>query len=351
MRVDGARPAAAQPEVTGTPQMARLAAEMVVPVRWDDASPSRPGPAAEEEFAAYLDSMARWCDVTVVDGSVGDHAAVRRAGWARTCRVLTPDPRWAGSNGKVTGAVTGIEAARHDRVVLADDDVRYDGPTLQAVVAALDDADVVRPQNVSTQWPWWARWESGRILLNRAFDADWPGTFGVRREAVVRAGGWSAEALFENLEMVRTVRAVGGRFVSRPDILVHRTPPPLRHFLRQRVRQAYEDQAQPWRLAAGLLVVPAVAAGLRRPRALAIGAAVLVALAEAGRRRDGGATSFPPSSSLFAPLWVLERGVCTLAALVQRVRGGIVYHGRRMPLAAHSSRALRARHRAAAPTG
>ena len=266
---------------------------MVVPVRWDDASPARPDAAAEAEFAAYLETMAGWCDVTVVDGSVGEHAAARRATWARTCRVLAPDPRWAGSNGKVSGAVTGIEAARHERVVLADDDVRYDPSTLRAVVEALDDAEVVRPQNVSTQWPWWARWESGRILLNRAFDADWPGTFGVRRDAVVRVGGWSTEALFENLEMVRTIRAGGGRFASRPDILVRRTPPPLAHFLRQRVRQAYEDQAQPWRLAAGLLVVPAVAAGVRRPRALATGLAAVVAVAEAGRRRDGGPAVFP----------------------------------------------------------
>jgi hypothetical protein len=140
---------------------------------------------------------------------------------------------------------------------------------------------------------------------------------------------------------VRTLCAVGGRFVSRPDILVRRTPPPLAHFLRQRVRQAYEDQAQPWRVLLGLVVVPALGLGLRHPRALAAGVAVVVAVAEAGRRRDGGTAAFPASSSLFAPLWVVERGVCTHAALVQRARGGIVYHGRRMPLAAHSARSLR----------
>jgi hypothetical protein len=212
---------------------------------------------------------------------------------------------------------------------------------LEAVVEALDDADVVRPQNFSTQWPWWARWESGRILLNRAFAADWPGTFGLRRTAVLEVGGWSPEALFENLEMVRTVRAGGGRCVRRPDILVARVPPLRRHFTRQRVRQAYEDQAQPLRLLASLAVLPGLLLGTRRPATLAVAAGVTTVVAEVGRRRQGGADVFPRTSPLFAPLWLVERGCCAWVALVVRARGGVVYHGRRMRLAAHSTRSLR----------
>ena len=169
------------------------------------------------------------------------------------------------ANGKVTGAMTGIEAARHERVVLADDDVRYDRPHLAAVVRALDDADLVLPQNYPTHLPWWAWWESGRVLLNRAVAADWPGTCAVRRSLVLAAGGWSADVLYENIEMARTIRAVGGRVVHRPDLLVARRPPPVRHFLRQRVRQAYEDQAEPLRLALGVAVVPTTLALARRP--------------------------------------------------------------------------------------
>ena len=196
------------------------------------------------------------------------------------------------ANGKVTGAMTGIEAARHERVVLADDDVRYDRPHLAAVVRALDDADLVLPQNYPTHLPWWAWWESGRVLLNRAVAADWPGTCAVRRSLVLAAGGWSADVLYENIEMARTIRAVGGRVVHRPDLLVARRPPPVRHFLRQRVRQAYEDQAEPLRLALGVAVVPTTLALARRPRLLAAGAALVVTAAEAGRRRSGGLRAF-----------------------------------------------------------
>ncbi len=256
---------------------------------------------------------------------------------------MRPDPRYGGANGKVTGAMTGIEAARHERVVVADDDVRYDPSHLGAVVRALDDADLVLPQNYPTSLPWWAWWESGRVLLNRAVAADWPGTCAVRRSVVMAAGGWSADVLYENLEMARTVGAVGGRVVHRPDLLVARHPPPVRHFLRQRVRQAYEDQAQPLRLALGVGVVPTTFALARKPRLLAAGAASLVAAAEAGRRRAGGLRAFPAHTPLAAPFWVLERGVCTWLALGARARGGVRYHGHRMPVAAHSARWL-ARH-------
>ncbi|WP_270888163.1 glycosyltransferase [Pedococcus sp. 5OH_020] len=321
-------------------ELERLAVEMVVPVRWDD-GPSQPVPESEAAFEEYLRAVARWCDVTVVDGSQGPHAASRRDRWGNVARVLVPAKRWAGSNGKVSGAMTGIEAARHPTVVLADDDVRYDYGSLASLVSAMASADVVAPQNVSTTWPWWARWEAGRILVNRAFAADWPGTFGLRRDLVLRADGWSTEALFENLEMVRTVQAAGGRYQRRPDILVRREPPSLDHFLRQRVRQAYEDQAQPLRCLVALSVVPAVLLGRRRPVRLVGGAAATAALAEVGRRRAGGTAAFPASTSLFAPLWALERGVCAWAAVVVRLRGGVVYHGRRVPLAASSRRRLR----------
>jgi CBS domain-containing protein len=312
-----------------------VSAEVVVPVRW-----GRVDPTAEADFEAHLALLRQFCDVTVVDGSEGTHADLRRARWARLVRVMRPDPRFGGANGKVAGAMTGIEAARHERVVLADDDVRYDRAGLTSLVQALHDADLVLPQNYPTRFPWWAWWESGRVLLNRAVAADWPGTCAVRRSAVLAAGGWSSDVLYENLEMARTIRAAGGRVVHRPDLLVPRHPPDLRHFLRQRVRQAYEDQAQPLRLGLAAAVVPAALGLARRPRLLATAAASLVAVAEVGRRRSGASRVFPAHTPLAAPVWVLERGVCTWLAFVARARGGVAYHGRRMPVAAHSPRWL-----------
>jgi hypothetical protein len=315
----------------------RLACELVLPLRWVG-----PCPADDvADLAAYLGRVVRWCDVTVVDGSPGPEAAARRAAWPEEVRVVPPDPRWAGANGKVTGAMTGIATARHPVVVIADDDVRYGYDELVAVVKALRLADVVVPQNVPTEWPWWVWWESGRMLLNRAVDVDWPGTMGCRRDTVLAAGGWSPDVLFENLEMARTVEAAGGSVVHRPDILVRRRPPSRRHFLRQRVRQAYEDAASPVRWALGLATMPVLLVVGRRARALVALAATVVAVAEAGRRRSGGRKAFPPWAPVAAPLWVLERGICSWLALGVRLRGGVRYHGRRLSVAAHSARALR----------
>ncbi|MFL6081126.1 MAG: glycosyltransferase [Ornithinibacter sp.] len=316
----------------------RLQCELVMPLRWDSASPED-----EAELAAYLDQVAAWCDVTVVDGSPAPQAAARRAGWPEQVRVLDPDPRWSGANGKVTGAMTGIAAARHPFVVVCDDDVRYGRAELSTVVTALRVADLVVPQNVPTRWPWWVWWESGRMLLNRAVAVDWPGTVGCRRDTVLRAGGWSPDVLFENLEMARTVEAAGGVVVHRPDVLVPRRPPRASHFLRQRVRQAYEDAASPVRWMLGLGTVPALLLLCRRASLLGAVAAGVVAVAEVGRRRSGGRRAFPPWASLAAPLWAIERGICSWVALGARIRGGARYNGRRLPVAAHSERDLRRR--------
>jgi hypothetical protein len=322
----------------------RLACELVVPLRWVDATEED-----ETELASYLGKAVQWCEVTVVDGSPGPAAAARRSRWPSAVRVLRPDLRWGGANGKVTGAMTGIAAARHPMVVVADDDVRYGYRELSAVVNALRLADLVVPQNVPTRWPWWVWWESGRMLLNRAVAVDWPGTMGCRRDLVLRAGGWSADVLFENLEMARTVDAAGGWVVHRPDILVPRRPPSLRHFLGQRVRQAYEDGASPVRSAIGLGTLPALALLGRRRPLLHLAAVLVTGVAEVGRRRSGGRRVFPAWTSLAAPLWMVERGVCSWVALGARLRGGALYHGRRLPVAAHSPRWLRTRLRRTGP--
>src|SRR5690606_1314668 len=68
--------------------------------------------------------------------------------------------------------------------------------------------------------------------------------------------------------------------------------------------------------------------------------AAAVGLAELGRRRDGGAGFFHPAAALAAPLWLLERGVLSWAALAVRTRGGLPYHGRRIAVPAHSPKWL-----------
>ena len=102
--------------------------------------------------------------------------------------------------------------------------MRYDERTLAAVVAALETADVVRPQNYFEPLPWHACWDTGRMLLNRVTGGDWPGTLGVRRSALVATGGYDGRAMFENLELVRTIVAAGGREATLFDVFVREAP-------------------------------------------------------------------------------------------------------------------------------
>ncbi|GMA86070.1 hypothetical protein GCM10025868_13200 [Angustibacter aerolatus] len=140
----------------------RLDAEVVIPVRWDRL-PAAEHAAEVEAMAGYLRGLSGLADVTVVDGSCPDRFAEHARAWAPSARHVAPTGGTAvGVNGKVVGAMTGVLLARHERVVLADDDVRYDRDTLTQVVRLLDDADLVRPQNVFSQWPWHARWDGAR---------------------------------------------------------------------------------------------------------------------------------------------------------------------------------------------
>ncbi|MBV9772433.1 MAG: glycosyltransferase family 2 protein [Gemmatimonadetes bacterium] len=306
-------------------------------------------PQLDAEFTGYLRRIAERAELLVVDGSPPEVFAAHRAAWGSFARHLPVDPELATPNGKVGGVLTGVRHASHERVVIADDDVRYDPASLAAVAAALDHAEVVRPQNYFAPLPWHALWDTGRILLNRATDGDWPGTLAVRRSALLATGGYDGGVLFENLELVRTVVAAGGRERLAREVLVLRRPCDASHFYGQRVRQAYDEFARPGRLAVQLAVVPAVAALAASGRwgtlVAAAAAAAVAALAEAGRRRDGGTRVFPAGASLLAPGWLLERGVCAWLAVGRRLlRGGVRYRDSTLRRAATPVRELRRRH-------
>ncbi len=309
----------------------------VLPLRWTDDT-------GLAELTEYLLRLARVVPVTVVDGSPPASFAAHAAAWRGAVDHVAPEP-WPGANGKVAGVMTGLRRATSDVVVLADDDVRWTPRQLADALDLLGDADVLRPQNAFAPLPWHARWDTARTLVNRAFGSDYPGTLVVRRSCVLAAGGYAGDVMFENLEFLRTVAARGGREVRADALVVRRLPPTVAQFWGQRVRQAYDDLAQPWRLVAEAALLPAVLAALvaRRPRALAAGAAGAVLVAEHGRRRHGGARAFPRSAALLAPVWLAERAVCVWLALGARARGGVRYRGRRVPRAASSVRALRRR--------
>ncbi len=300
----------------------------------------------DNELAGYLRHLAQRVEVLVVDGSDPEVFAGHGGLFAPPIRHLPVDADLHGASGKAKGVITGVRAASHERVVLADDDVRYDDIALERMIGLLDQADLVRPQNYFDPKPWHARWDTARSLLNRAFGADYPGTLGVRRSRFLDVGGYDADCLFENLELMRTIEVAGGTVVAPLDLYVRRLPSTTRHFWSQRVRQAYDDFALPARMAAELAVLPVAAALVvgRRPRALATGAALTVAAAEVGRRKAGGTRVFPLSAALLAPAWVTERAVCAWLAVWSRLtRGGVPYAGAVLAKSANSRRELRRR--------
>ncbi|MDX6590761.1 MAG: hypothetical protein QOI84_2035, partial [Solirubrobacterales bacterium] len=303
-------------------------ASYVLPLRWRS-----PGPI--DELSKYLRGLGPpVAEVVVVDGSPLPLFAAHATALVGIARHIRPDPALSYPMGKVNGVVTGVREASHEAVVIADDDVRYEADALRRVVELLADSDLVRPQNYFDELPWHARWDTARSLLNRVFTGDptfpvgdFPGTLAVRRSSFLASDAYDGRALFENLELMRTVRAAGGRVLTPLDLYVARRPPTTEHFLSQRVRQAYDDFALPLRMAIWLAALPLAARSSlrRRGRGIALGAAASIALAEIGRRRAGGAERFPASSSLLAPAWIGERAVCSWLAVAAKLRGGVRY--------------------------
>ena len=306
---------------------------------------SRPGDGDEDELDRYLRWLSRRVQLIVVDGSNPDRVRAHRARWASIATHAVPDADLSCRNGKVRGVLTGLRRARHEHVIIADDDVRYDDDALLRMQELLRDADLVRPQNVFDPLPWHARWDTARMLLNRALGNDHPGTLGVRRSSLASVGGYDGDVLFENLELTRTVLAAGGRVVDAPGLYVRRRPPTAARFLEQRPRQAYDDLAQPARLAFFLVLGPALGTvARRRPRGLLAVAVASVIVAQVGRFRYGGNQVFVRVSPFFAPVWMAERACLVWLAVFRRFsRGGCSYAGAVIGRAATRPRVLRRR--------
>ncbi len=205
--------------MTGAARLRPIPMSYVLPIRrMDDSDP--------EQLTDYLRWLAARVEVIVVDGSPPEVFARHHRRWHPLVRHLPPDPSLSGRNGKVLGVLTGVPAATHEDVVIADDDVRYDEDGLREVRRLLRRADLVQPQNHFDPLTWHAYWDTGRILLNRAIGADFPGTLAVRRSVFLAAGGYDPEVLFENLELIRTVRAFGGSVVAPAGLYVRACLPP-----------------------------------------------------------------------------------------------------------------------------
>ena len=137
--------------------------------------------------------------------------------------------------GKVGGVLTGVRHASHEVAVIADDDVRWTPEQLARTARRLDGAAVVRTAEPLRPGPG-TRHVGHRP---RSSSPEPPEATGRARSSStrprsLRAGGYDGEALFENLELVRTLEATGGTELVALDLVVRRLPPTTRQFLSQR---------------------------------------------------------------------------------------------------------------------
>lgn len=308
-----------------------MSATYLLPIRLQDERPI-------EELVAYVRSLSG-VEIVVVDGSSPELFAALHSGIADRAIHVPPNPLIKGRNGKARGVLTGLRIAKHDKIVVADDDVRYDAATLGELLDALNRWDVVRPQNYFAPQPWHTIIDGARSLMNRALDGDWPGTLGFHKSAL--PNGYNADVLFENLELVRTICRRGGRELVARELFVLRRPPTSRHFWQQRVRQAYDEFARPFRLIVSLSLLPILAIAVARREfgvVVTMIAFVAVAIAGLGWVRNSAHRYFSWLSVAAAPLWVLERACSSWLALITRVFFGGVRYGDTIITAAASRR-------------
>jgi hypothetical protein len=282
---------------------------------------SRTETAELAEYFRTLDDAD--CDILVVDGSPAPIFKQHARAWRSLVRHEPVDRSFGYLNDKVNGIHTGVNLAATEKIILADDDIRYSAPEIGRICDLLDEFEVVRPQNFLSPLPWWARMEAARMLINRATlrIADYPGTCAFHCETMLRVGHYDGDVLFDNEEIIRHFARSGATISYAVNLFVRKRPPTLRKWIEQRPRQAYEDFGL--RLKTALfLSVPIFAGWLGyvfgfKGLLFYFAALFLVAfaLAIAGRLRGAAAKYFPWSVCFFAPLWMLERTASTYWAL------------------------------------
>ncbi len=287
--------------------------------------------AEAADFAQYFGGLtSAGCDLLVIDGSPAPVFELHNQVWSSHARHEKVDRRFNYLNDKVNGIHTGVELSPNEKIILADDDIRYTANDIERISNLLEDWEVVRPQNYLYPLPWWARMESARMLINRATlrTADYPGTCGFRRATMLRVGHYDGDVLFDNEEILRHFARHRTRICYANDFFIEKRAPRFRKWLEQRPRQAYEDFALRAKTAlffglpfvglCALVGIGSKAFGLFC--LIIVLAAMIVALA--GHLRGAARKYIPASTVLFAPFWIFERSHSTYWALYWYLRRG-----------------------------
>jgi hypothetical protein len=253
------------------------------------------------ELATYLSTLTvAGCEVIVVDDSPAPVFESHRRVLRWVSRHIAARPRHRSFSGTIDVVRTAIDVSTCDKVIVAEENVRYDSAAIGSVC------------------------EAGRMLVHRGVEPlpDHGATFGMRRSTVRGLRGvdvaWSSGD-----DPVRHLTSQGAEVFSACDVFVRRLPPPLINWLHDRPKQAGDDFAIPVKTAFFFALLPtamllAVLGGMRLAGGYA-GAIAFASLVLAVRGRAGTSTFFPLRACLSAPLWVLERSISVYWALLQRL--------------------------------
>jgi ceramide glucosyltransferase len=156
--------------------------------------------------------------------------------------ALVVDPQVSGSNLKVANLENMLPAARHDRIVIADSDMRVTRDYLAVVTAPLADPEtgiVTCPYKGVPDGGLWSRLAALQInysFLPGALVGDWMGvgggcfgaTIALRREVLERIGGFGRlhHELADDHRMGSAVRSLGLQAVLSPYIIENRVSEP-----------------------------------------------------------------------------------------------------------------------------
>ena len=277
------------------------------------------------DLAAYLSGLAvAGCEVVVVDASPASVFETNDRVLRWVSRHVAARPRHRSFSGTIDVVRTAIDVSTCDKIIVAEENVRYDSEAIDSVCELLDTHEVVEPQDYFDPLPWWIGIEAGRMLVHRGVEPlpDHGATFGMRKSTVRGIRGVDV-AWSNSDDPVRHLTSQGAEVFSACDVFVRRMPPPLHDWLRDRPKQAGDDFAMPVKTAFFFALLPmamllAVIGGIRLAGGYA-GAIALSSLVLAIRGRAGNATFFPLRACFSAPLWVLERSISVYWALLQKV--------------------------------
>lgn len=279
------------------------------------------------DLASYLSTLAvAGCEVIVVDGSPSClfESNSRTLRWV--ARHVAARPRHRNFCGGIDLVRAAVDLSNSEKIIVADENVRYSTEAIDTICTLLDTHEVVEPQDYFEPLPWWSGIEAGRMLVHRGVEPlpDHGATFGLRKSSVrglrgIDVGWWNGD------DPVRRLASLGAEVFSACEVFVRRLPPAFTAWLSERPKQADDDFAMPAKTAFFLALLPVAAllaafGGIRLTGGYA-GAIVFGSVALAIRGRGGAAPFFPLRACLCAPLWMAERSISVYWALFRKLRG------------------------------